>query len=153
MAINIYLKIDSITGDVTKSGHVGSIQVSSFSWGESIPIDAGSGARGLPAVQDIAIVTEVSRASGALAEAGFTGGVFKTVTLTALHEGGVVKSAFKELFIKFKNAFIASYSFQGIQGAEAPAERFTFAFESMEIMSEDGAGHSTTANLVIRKQG
>ncbi len=163
MAVDYFLTIDGIPGESTDDRQQGSIDLESFSWGEtnvSAPGrggGAGAGA-GKVAMQDFHFTARVSKASPALFLACASGKHAKQAVFTARKAG---ERPQEFLVMTFKDVQITSYQIGGAEAAgDTPIDQVSLAFG--EIVYEyrpqraDGsldtpvrAGWSATANKAI----
>ena len=91
MAIDMFLKLDSVTGESTDSSHAGEIEVASFSHSVSNQSTVGSGTSGSGAGKAsfgaLKIVARTNNSSATLFQVSASGDHFKTAKLTARKAG------------------------------------------------------------------
>jgi len=144
MAVEIFLKIDGVTGESKANGHVGEIEVFSFSLGASNPSSVayghGSGA-GKVDISSLSIQKQVDNASAKLFQNCASGKHFGTGTLVVREAGGDKPVEYYKL--EMAECFIDSISWGGSAGGGKPSESVAMSFSSMKItyfpQSEDGS--------------
>ena len=132
MAVDYFLKIDSIPGESTDSKHKNEIDLQSWSWGESNAgkSDAGGGGgSGKVNMQDFHFTMRINKASPKLFLACASGQHIKEALLTCRKAG---KDQQEYLKIKFSDLLIASYQTGGSGGDEVPLEQISFNFSKIE---------------------
>jgi len=144
MAVEIFLKIDGVTGESKANGHVDEIEVFSFSLGASNPSSVayghGSGA-GKVDISSLSIQKQVDNASAKLFQNCASGKHFGTGTLVVREAGGDKPVEYYKL--EMAECFIDSISWGGSAGGGKPSESVVMSFSSMKItyfpQSEDGS--------------
>jgi len=132
MAVDYFLKIDSIPGESTDAKHKNEIDLQSWSWGESNAgkSDAGGGGgSGKVNMQDFHFTMRINKASPKLFLACASGQHIKEALLTCRKAG---KDQQEYLKIKFSDLLIASYQTGGSGGDEVPLEQISFNFSKIE---------------------
>ncbi len=133
MAVDYFLKIDSIPGESTDSKHKDEIDLLSWSWGES---NAGShaygggGGAGKVSLNDFSFTMNVNKASPKLFLACANGQHIKEALLVCRKAG---KDQQEYLKIKFSDLLVSSYQTGGSSGDVVPVESITFNFDKIEI--------------------
>jgi len=133
MAVDYFLKIDSIPGEATDKTHKTEIDLESWSWGETnsgSQAYGGGGGAGKVSMQDFSFSMKVNKASPKLFLACATGQHIKEATLTCRKAG---KEQQEYLKIKFSDLLISSYQTGGSAGAEVPSEQIAFNFAKIEF--------------------
>ena len=133
MAVDYFLKIDSVPGESTDKTHGKEIDLQSWSWGESNSgkhDSGGGGGAGKVAMQDFHFTMKVNKASPKLFLACATGQHIKEALLTCRKAG---KEQQEYLKIKFSDLLVSSYQTGGSSGAEVPVEQISFNFAKIEI--------------------
>jgi len=133
MAVDYFLKIDSIPGESTDKSHGKEIDLQSWSWGQSNSgkhDSGGGGGAGKVAMQDFHFTMKVNKASPKLFLACATGQHIKEALLTCRKAG---KEQQEYLKIKFSDLLVSSYQTGGSGGAEVPVEQISFNFAKIEI--------------------
>ncbi|HJY05789.1 MAG TPA: type VI secretion system tube protein Hcp [Bryobacteraceae bacterium] len=144
MAVEIFLKIDGVTGESKANGHAGEIEVFSFSLGASNPSSVayghGSGA-GKVDISSLSIQKQVDNASAKLFQNCASGKHFGTGTLVVREAGGDKPVEYYKL--EMAECFIDSVSWGGSAGGGKPSESVAMSFSSLKItyfpQNEDGS--------------
>lgn len=132
MAVDYFLKIDSIPGESTDNKHKNEIDLQSWSWGEANAgkHDAGGGGgSGKVNMQDFHFTMRINKASPKLFLACASGQHIKEALLTCRKAG---KDQQEYLKIKFSDLLISSYQTGGSAGDEVPTEQISFNFSKIE---------------------
>ena len=159
MAVEIFLKIDGVTGESKANGHAGEIEVFSFSLGASNPSSvayghgsgAGKGAfvdkvlaatgAGKVDISSLSIQKQVDNASAKLFQNCASGKHFGTGTLVVREAGGDKPVEYYKL--EMAECFIDSVSWGGSAGGGKPSESVAMSFSSLKItyfpQNEDGS--------------
>ena len=110
MAIDMFLKLDSVTGESTDSSHAGEIEVASFSHSVSNQSTVGSGTSGSGAGKAsfgaLKIVARTNNSSATLFQVAASGDHFKTAKLTARKAG---KSQQEYFTIELTEVYVSEY--------------------------------------------
>jgi type VI secretion system secreted protein Hcp len=143
MAVDMFLKIDGISGESLDNKHKGEIDISSFSFGATQVSNArasGAGA-GKVSFQDIHISSPVNVASPKLFQACATGQHFKKAVLTCRKAGGDQGIEFLKLTLT--DLLVSSFSngsnpldsgFSSLAGEDAfPTDQFSLSFAKIEL--------------------
>ena len=144
----IYLKLDGVDGECTKSGHEKWIEVQSFSWGamQSTTVGVGGGlAAGTVSFQDVGLTCMGGKASLLLLHFLTKGKHFTEITIDFTKAtGDDTEANFQQ--IKAKSGYITSYSasMQGGEYEQPPMDNLTIALgdyehEIWEQKTEGGA--------------
>jgi type VI secretion system secreted protein Hcp len=158
MAVDYFLKIDGIDGESPDAKHKSSIQLMSFSWGETNAgtfSAGGGGGAGKVQMQDFHFVMNVNKASPKLFLACANGEHIKKAILTARKAG---KEQQEYLKVTFSDLLISSYQTSG--SSEIPTDQISFNFAKVEIeykeQKVDGtlggtvkAGYDVKANKAV----
>ncbi len=143
MAVDMFLKLDTVDGESIDSVHKGEIDILAFSWGASqggtMHLATGGGA-GKVNVQDVTITKYVDKATAKLWKAVCAGDHFATATLTVRKAGGTAPVEY--LVFTFEQIIITSVSTGGSGGEERLTETasLNFAICKFEYKGQDGAG-------------
>lgn len=136
--VDLFLKLDGISGESADKRHPGEIVLESFSWGLSHPVNTATGASGgKTSVQDFHFAAKVTKASPQLMDRAAFGKRIKNGTLTAR----TVKDHFEFLFYKFDSVFITSVQ-EGGDG-ERPVDQVSFAFQKVSVEYKLQGGETT----------
>lgn len=137
MSIDIFLKLDGISGESQDSKHKGEIEIESFSWGVSNAGSAahgasGGGGAGKVSFQDFHFTTPVSAASPSIFRACATGKHIPKAVLTVRKAGERPVEFYK---ITLTDLLVSSYSQGGSSTDEsnAPVDQFSFNFAKIEV--------------------
>lgn len=147
MAIDMFLKIEGVSGESADSKHQAWIDVLSWSWGMS---QSGSmhtatgGGSGKVSVQDISITKRVDKATPALLNHCCSGKHFPTATLSVNKAGG---DKLEYLKMEMKNLLISSYSTGGSPQDDTINENLSLNFGAYKVtytpQKADGTADAT----------
>ncbi len=150
--MSAYLKLDGFEGNVTKTGYTGCIEVESYSWGFSVPVQTtvGSSSNRLSAGKvtpgDLHLVKKQDKTSGKLMLDSMGGAVIPNavLTITTLSKAGAEE---KYMEYKMTNAICSSFSTGGSQGQHEPMENLSLNFSKVEIsqFTKDATGSPQAA--------
>jgi len=133
MASDYLLEIDGVKGESIDSKHPGTLEIESFSWGEtntgSFSQGTGGGA-GKASLQDFHFTTNLSAASPLLMQKCTTGEHIKKATLYVRKQGG---EQLEYYTWKFEDLLITSFQTGGSGGSPLPLEQISFNFAKIEI--------------------
>lgn len=137
MAADYILEIDGIKGESIDSKFPGTLEIDSFSWGEtnsgSFSFGTGGGA-GKVSFQDFHFTTALSKASPLLMEACTTGKHIPKACLRVRKQGG---EQLVYYVWKFDDLLITSFQTGGSSGSPLPHEQISFNFAKIEISYQD----------------
>lgn len=159
MAVDMFLKIDGVTGESVDSKHKGEIDVLSWSWGMSqsgsMHVGGGGGA-GKVSVQDLSITKYIDKSSPTLMLACCNGKHFSSAFLTVRKAG---ENPVEYQKIKMSDVLISSLSSGGSGGEDRLTEHMTLNFAHFEVtytpQKQDGsadAGITKTWNIAQNKE-
>jgi type VI secretion system secreted protein Hcp len=154
MAINTYIKIDSITGGSTATGHEGEIEVLSWSHGFVQPTSptrstAGAGTVEQAHHQHHQFTKYLDPASTALLKACWSGKQLATATLTCYRADGATDNApVKYLECAMTNVIVANHSVSGGAG-DLPVENIALDYDCVTYtyVDQKHADGTADANL------
>src|SRR2546426_10204129 len=155
-AVDYFLKIDGIDGETNQKGHEKSIELESWSFGETNTGSmsrSGGGGAGKVAMQDFHFVMKINKASPKLFLACATGEHIPEATLTCRKAG---KEQQEFLKVKFSDLLISSYQTGGSGHADVvPTDQISFNFSKIEFdykeQKADGTlGGSTPAGYNLK---
>ena len=115
MAVDYFLKVDSIEGESMDQLHKGAIDLESFSWGlhNTVTLGGNGGRAGRPSFEDFHFTAHSSKASPKMFIACAKGTLLKSATLSArrgvANEGGAPDF----LTVKMEHVLISSYNEAG----------------------------------------
>ena len=148
MAVDYYLKLDSIEGEAVTAGFEKQVQLLSFSWGghqtTSVSGTGGSGA-GRVDLADFSIMKHLDKATTPIFKALVSGTHIKTGNLSAVKAGAGGKPFLK---IDFKELFVTSHQISA--SSEIPAESVSFSYNEIKIeySQQNEQGIVTTTGAV-----
>ena len=135
MAVDMFLKIDGISGESTDARHRDEIDVLSYNWGESQPPTAssasGSSAAGRVTMRDFHFAMHVNKASPKLFLACASGAHIRNAILTVRLTG-----ANPVEFLKWTLTDVAVASYQtaaSVASGEAPTDQVSLRFTKIEM--------------------
>ena len=131
MAVNMFLKLDGVTGESTHKGHKDEIEVLSFSWGVAHPVPATRNERRRPGraqASDITFTMNVGKASPTLMLACATGRHLKQ-GLFVIESAGEVPFAFYKATVT--DVLVTSYQTGG--ASEIPLDSFSLNFRTVRL--------------------
>jgi type VI secretion system secreted protein Hcp len=144
-AVDMFLKIDDVKGEVVDKAHQGEIDVLAWSWGgsQSGTTHRGTGGgAGKAAIQDLSITKWVDSATPILLEAMATGGHYKRATLT-LRRAGVRGKQAEYFVMAMEDVIVTSVLMAGSGGEDRLTENMTLNFAKFQISyrptKEDGS--------------
>jgi type VI secretion system secreted protein Hcp len=147
MAVDMFIKIDTVDGEAQDSKHKKEIDVLSWSWGMSNAgsAHAGGGAgAGKANVQDLSFTKWVDSATPKLALACCAGKHFKDAVLVVRKAG---EKPVEYLKIKMEVVLISAVSTGGSGGEDRLTENITLNFSkvSLDYVPQDDKGAPGTA--------
>ncbi|WP_058188926.1 Hcp family type VI secretion system effector [Terracidiphilus gabretensis] len=132
MAVDFFLKLDSIDGESAADGHTNEISLLSFSWGgsqvSSVAGTGGSGA-GKVSLENLHAMKYYDKASPSLFKALISGTHIKTGVLSACKSGVTGGKPF--LKVSFEELFVTNLSISG--SSETPAESVSFSYNKIKV--------------------
>lgn len=135
MAVEIFLKLDGITGESTKTGAEGQIEIFSFSNGASNPssvaFGTGSGA-GKVDLSSLSLQKQLDKASPALFQSCCQGTHIKTGTMIVREATGDKTT---QIYYQYdmKEVFVDSISWGGAAGGGKPSESVSLSSKALTI--------------------
>jgi len=147
MAVDMFIKIDTVDGESRDKAHAKDIDVLAWSWGisnsGSAHVGGGAGA-GKCNIQDISFTKWVDSSTPKLALACCDGKHFKDATLVVRKAG---EKPVEYLKIKIEEVLITSISTGGSGGEDRLTENVTlnFAKVSLDYVPQDAKGAAGTA--------
>lgn len=144
MAVDMFLKLDSIKGEAQDAMHKDEIDVLGWSWGASqsgtTHMGAGGGG-GKVNIQDMSLTKYVDSASHALLKKVFDGSHIKEATLVVRKAGG---SPLEYIVILMEDVMVTSVSVGGSGGEDRLTENVSLNFSKVTYnyrpQKEDGTG-------------
>jgi type VI secretion system secreted protein Hcp len=142
MAVDMFLKFDGIPGESRDAEHKGSIDITSFSWGESNTVShlgsAGGGAgAGKVSMQDFHFTAKVSIATPKLMLSCANGAHIPTGVFSVRRAAVEQKESPSDFLVyKFQNVIITSVSEAG-DTSDIPLDSVSFAFQKIDVMYKE----------------
>lgn len=144
MAVDMFLKLDTVDGESKDKAHAKEIDVLAWSWGMSNSGSAhtgGGAGAGKVNVNDISITKYIDRSSPNLMQACCDGKHFTQAMLVVRKAG---EKPLEYLKIKMTNVLITSCSTGGSGGEDRLTENVSFNFEKVNVeyapQKADGSG-------------
>lgn len=142
MAENMWIKMDGCKGEATDAKHKDEIDVDSYSWGLSHPVDPGGSGQSAGESTATALVVSktVDVATPNLMKFCMNAKTFPTVVLTCRKRG---TDPVEYLKITMKNTIVSSVQTSGAGEGSPAQESVAFSFTAVEIeytpQSDEGA--------------
>jgi type VI secretion system secreted protein Hcp len=149
MAVDYFLKLESVTGESTDQQHTGEIELASWSWGATNPPNIGSqtggAGTGRVTMKHIDCTAQMSKASTALFEFCSQGKHFQTGTITCRKAGGTQQNF---LVLTLTEVYIARYQTGQTHDSEMPLpyDHFTLTAAKMTFDYLAQTTQGTTAS-------
>jgi type VI secretion system secreted protein Hcp len=145
--VDIFLKLDGITGEARDGAHANEIDVLAWSWGMSQSATThvgGGGGSGKVSVQDLSITKYIDSASADLMLACCNGKHLPTALLTVRKAG---ENPLEYVKVKMEEVIIASVSTGGSGGEDRLTENVTlnFAKVAVDYTAQDDKGKAGKA--------
>jgi len=144
MAVDMFLKLDTVQGEARDKSHKGEIDVLAWSWGVSqsgTTHMGGGGGAGKASFQDISVTKYVDAGSTTLMRMCATGEHIPAGTLTVRKAG---KTPLEYIIIKMKEILVTSVSTGGSGGEDRLTENVSLNFANVDIkyveQTESGSG-------------
>lgn len=134
MAVEMFLDLDSVTGESQANGFQNKIDIFSYSLGVSNPtsVSTGSGSgAGKASFSSMVVQKTVDKSSTTLFSSCCKGAHLATGKLTVREAGG--DSPVEYLVMEFTEVFIDSISWGGATGGDKPSESVSFSFKTIKI--------------------
>jgi type VI secretion system secreted protein Hcp len=133
VAVDYFLKLDTIPGGSTDAAHKDEIQLDGFSWGATNAARAGAGAgvgAGKVQLSDLSVTMAASVASPKLFVACASGTHLKSATLSARRRG---EKPHDFLVLKFTDVVVTSYQAAGSAGGDTLVDGATLGYAKVEV--------------------
>lgn len=134
MAVDMFLKLEGVTGESQDKTHTGEIDVLAWSWGMSqsgtMHIGGGGGA-GKVSIQDLSVTKYIDKSSPVLQMYCSNGKQFKEGTLAVRKAGG--DDPLEYLKIKMTEVIVTSYSTGGSGGQDLLTENISLNFAEVDV--------------------
>jgi type VI secretion system secreted protein Hcp len=134
MAVDMFLKLGSITGESVDASKSGEIDILAWSWGGSQSGDmhsGGGGGAGKASFQDISITKYLDIASPILLEKMSTGEHFPGDSILTVRKAG--GSQLEYMILTLTDCMVTSYSTGGSGGEDRLTENVTFSFAKFKV--------------------
>ena len=131
MAVDMFLKIDSVKGEAQDRIHKDEIDVLAWSWGGTQSGTMRTGGGGRVSIQDLSLTKWVDKASLVLFRYLATGMQFSEAKLTVRKAGG--DSPLEYLVVTLKDVIITSLSTGGSGGEDRLTENISLNFASFQL--------------------
>ena len=143
MAIDMFLRIDGISGESMDKSHENEIDILAWNWGvsQSGTLHTGSGGgSGKASVQDLSVTKWIDKSSSQLLRACVNGTHSTHARLTVRKAG--TEKPLEYLTIKMNIVLITSVATGGSGGIDRLTENITLNFEDVEVIykSQDERG-------------
>jgi type VI secretion system secreted protein Hcp len=128
---NIHLKLEGVEGESAQKGHEKEIEIESWSWGVSNPVNMGGGGMGAgkASFQGIHISKSYDKSTSVMAKKAATGTHFATAVITQRKAGGDQQDFF---VITLKQVFIENISVNAREDGSV-SEQVTLAYKDIEM--------------------
>jgi type VI secretion system secreted protein Hcp len=133
VAVDYFLKLDTIAGGSTDAAHKDELQVEGFSWGAANAARAGAGGgagAGKVQLHDLSVTMAAGVASPKLFVACASGTHLKTATLTARRAG---EKPHDFLVLKLTDVVVTSYQAAGSAGGDTLVDGVTLGYAKVEV--------------------
>jgi type VI secretion system secreted protein Hcp len=133
VAVDYFLKLDTIPGGSTDNAHKDEIQLEAFSWGATNAARAGAGGgagAGKVQLNDLSVTMAASVASPKLFVACASGTHLKSATLSARKAG---EKPHDFLVLKFTDVVVTSYQAAGSAGGDTLVDGATLGYATVEV--------------------
>jgi type VI secretion system secreted protein Hcp len=133
VAVDYFLKLDTIPGGSTDAAHKDEIQLEGFSWGATNAARAGAGGgagAGKVQLNDLSVTMAASVASPKLFVACASGTHLKSATLSARKAGAKTQDF---LVLKLTDVVVTSYQAAGSAGGDTLVEAATLGYAKVEV--------------------
>ena len=148
--MSAYLKLDGYTGNVTKGPYTGWIEIESYSWGFTVPVQTtgGSSSNRLSAGKvtpgDMHLVKKQDQSSAKFMLDSMNGTPITKAVLAVTMPG---KGDSKYLELTMNDVITSGYNTAGSQAGHSPTENISLNFSKIEIsqFSQDAKGTAIAA--------
>jgi len=141
MAFNTYLKIEGCPGEATATGHVGEIEILSWSFGSSNPSTVGPGSEGSGAgrvtISSFNFMKKVDKSSPDMWMKCCTGQHYNSALVTMTKATGGTTGETQKPFLTFtmNEVFVDSIQWSGSTGGDdMPTESVSYSFGKVKCM-------------------
>ncbi|WP_017347166.1 Hcp family type VI secretion system effector [Pantoea sp. A4] len=134
MAIDMYLKVDGVTGESTDSNHTGWIDISSFSWGATQPNNTttgGGGGAGKVKFDDLSVNAKIDKATTAMLKKCATGAHISEIQVSICKAGGTQVEYTR---ITLTDVLISNVHYSGAAADDTVG--ITYAFQAAKVKQQ-----------------
>ncbi|EGV31178.1 type VI secretion system effector, Hcp1 family [Thiorhodococcus drewsii AZ1] len=134
MAVDMFMKIDSVKGEAQDDSHKGEIDVLAWSWGMSqagTMHTGGGGGGGKVSVQDLSFTKWIDKSSPNLMEYCSNGKQYKEAKLTVRKAGG--DTPLEYIIITMTDVIVTSVSTGGSGGEDRLTENVSLNFAAVKV--------------------
>lgn len=129
-AVDMFLKVDGVTGESLDDKHRGEMDVLAWSWGQSTgTARTGRGTAPAVCIQDLSVTKYIDSASPELIMNSMVGEVAPTAVLVVRKAGA---RPLDFLTLTMRNVTVAAYNTGGSGGEDRLTENVVLHFESMQ---------------------
>ena len=155
MAFDTYVELTDIEGEATAENFEKKIEIFSFSWGASAPVNVGSGSAGISAskvsISSFNVMKKTDKASPKLFKSCCTGDHINKMTVPMRKQTG---TGGQDVFLiyTFETVFVESIQWSGSSGGDdTPTESVSFAFGkvTVEYKTQDKTGKLVAGTPVV----
>jgi len=132
MAENMWIKMDGCKGEATDGDHKDEIDIESYSWGMTHPIDPGGTGQsaGESTASQLTVTKTVDKATPNLMKFCMNAKSFPEVLLTCRKRG---EKPIEYLKVTMKNAVVGSVQYSGSGDGTPAMENVSFAFTAVKV--------------------
>jgi type VI secretion system secreted protein Hcp len=136
MAYDAFLKLDGVTGESTRKGAEGWIQIMSFSWGAANPVSLGTGTGGAGSskvtISTINVIKQTDSSSPLLFQKCCAGTHYPT-GIVSIRKASGTDTGLEYFKIEMTEVFVESIQVSGSSGGDdTPTESVSLAFGSIK---------------------
>ena len=140
--VDYFLNIDGISGESQDKDHAGTIEIDSWSWGESNfggGTSGGGAGRGRVSLQDLKVTAHTNKASPELMLACASGKHLSKAVLYCRKAGG---EQFDFLTFQFTTVIVSTFDVVGSHGTSStdeviPTDQFSLNFAKIEMIYKE----------------
>lgn len=156
MAIDMFMKVDGVTGESKDSNHTGWTDITSFSWGASQPGNmsvGGGGGAGKVSFQDLSVTALIDKSVTAILKNCSSGKHLSKVELSVCKAGGTQVEYVK---ITLEDVLITTVHYTGADSGDTVG--ITYGFQASKVKqqyweqsSSGGKGAESSAGWNIKE--
>lgn len=156
MAIDMFLRVDGVSGESQDANHKGWTDITSFNWGASQPgtmFAGGGGGAGKVTFSDLSVMAPIDKSTSALLAGCASGKHFPKVEVSICKAGG---SQIEYCLITLEDVLITGVYFGGAQGNENLNMQYSFQASKVrqkynEQTTTGGKGAEVSAGWNIKE--